>query len=321
MSCSRSAISTAFAVVVVVILVVAAGGAYVFLSTNSGQGSISSGSSATSSTSFVTSTHTSTSSSSSSTSSHASTSTSSSSSSTTSASSSSSSSTSTQSTTSCTSTTTTGTSTGNSQAYFNFTTLFLNYHEIAIHFNGTSNGQAYDITSDYRIIYVSTSTIKVVVNLTSSGTHIDYTIHVWKNGTAQSVYFSIGGYGNNYTGTQASSQFFAAMSPYLIFQLFSSPQLLAQFTNSQFVHVTSQGTTTIGPTMVSVTTYAANSLPVTLPSCNGSSTLSRFNFQTGVVSGKSQTLVTSMSIDGSVATSSGSTNYNVDFRITSITPA
>ena len=169
---------------------------------------------------------------------------------------------------------------------------------------------------------MSASTIKLVANLTSSGTTIDYTIHVWKNGTAQSIYFSVGGYSNNYTGTQARSQFFAAMSPYLILQLFSSPELLAQFTNSQFVHVTSHGTITLGPATVSVTTYAANSLPVTIPSCNGSSSsLSRFDFQTGIVSGKSQTLVTSMSIDGSVATSSGSSSYNVDFRITSITPS
>jgi hypothetical protein len=168
---------------------------------------------------------------------------------------------------------------------------------------------------------VSAGTIKLVVNLTSSGTTIDYTIHVWKNGTAQSVYFSVGGYGNNYTGTQASSQFFAAMSSYLILQLFSSPQLLAQFTNSQFVHVTNQGTATIGPATVSETTYAANSLPLTIPSCNGSSTLSRFDFQTGIVSGKSQTLVISMSIDGSVASPSGTSSYNVDFHITSITPA
>lgn len=177
------------------------------------------------------------------------------------------------------------------------------------------------MTSDYRVVYVSASTIKVVVNLTTSGTHIDYTIHVWKNGTAQSVYFSVGGYGNNYTGTQASSHFFAAMSPYIILQLFSSSQLLDQFTNSQFVHATSHGTAMIGPATVSETTYAANSLPLTIPSCNGSSTLSTFIFETGIVSGKSQTLVVNMSIDGSVATSSGSTSYNVNFSITSITPA
>ncbi len=321
MSFSRSAISTAFAVVVVVILVVAAGGAYVFLSTNSGQ---SSGSSSSNTGSTTGSTHSSTSSSSSSsTSTHTSTSTSSSSSttSTSKSTSSSSSSASTLSTTSCATTSTSGTSTGNPQAYFNFTTLFLNYHEIATHFNGTSNGQSYDLTSDYRVVYVGTSTIKILVNLTSSGTTIDYTIHVWKNGTALSVYFSVGGYGNNYTGTQARSQFFAAMSPYLILQLFSSPQLLTQFTNSQFVHITSQGTAMVGPATVSETTYAANSLPVTFPSCNGSSTLSRFIFQTGIVSGKSQTLVISMSIDGSVANPSGTSSYNVDFRITSITSA
>ena len=199
--------------------------------------------------------------------------------------------------------------------------MFLNYHEIATHFNGTSNGQSYDLTSDYRIVYVSASTIKLVVNLTSSGSTIDYTIHAWKNGTAQSVYFSVGGYGNNYTGAQARTQFFAAMSSYLILQLFSSPQLLAQFTNSQFVHITNQATAMVGPATVSETTYAANSLPLNIPSCNGSSTLSRFDFQTGVVSGKSQTLVISMSINGSVASSAGTSNYDVSFRITSITPA
>lgn len=177
------------------------------------------------------------------------------------------------------------------------------------------------MTSDYRVVSVGASVIKIVVNLTSSGTHIDYTIHVWKNGTALSVYFSVGGYGNNYTGTQAHSQFFAAMSPYLILQLFSSPQLLGQFTNSQFVHVTNTATVMIGPATVSTTTYAANNLPLTIPSCNGSSTLSTFIFQTGIVSGKSQTLVTYMSINGTVATPSGSTSYNVTFRITSITPA
>jgi hypothetical protein len=208
--------------------------------------------------------------------------------------------------------------TGSVQASLNFSALFLNYKAMSSHFNGTQSGSSYDASANYKVLYVGATTIKVNITLTSGGTTVYYTAHVLKNGTATSVY----SYGYNSTGSQARGQLLGAMSPFIIFQVFSSPQLLSQFTSSQFVHATGQPqTVTIGPSTVTVTTYTANHLPLTISTCSGTSTFNKFTIQTGVVSGKTQTLVTMLAIDGTVGTGSGSVTYNTTFNLTSITTA
>lgn len=94
------------------------------------------------------------------------------------------------------------------------------------------------------------------------------------------------------------------------------------YTDSAYYHVVSQGNVAIGPTTVSVTNYAANSLPTTYVACDGSSTtLQQYSFSVGTITGTSFTLVTHELLQGSTTSNGTTTQYNFELQLQSITRA
>ncbi|HEV2225376.1 MAG TPA: hypothetical protein VGR56_01065 [Nitrososphaerales archaeon] len=191
----------------------------------------------------------------------------------------------------------------------NFTAFFRDYSELAIHYNGTSNGQSYNITEDYHVLVYSATGFKVNITASSGGNTLVYTAFVFKNGTAAWVAFS----GQNYTGTYANTALFGAMAAFFIESIYTSPALLVQFTNPNFVHVTGSGTAVFGSTTVNEVTYAPIVLPFVFQNCGTSGDFTNFTIQTGTVQGKSQVLLTKLKLVGSF--SSGGNTSNLDFLL------
>ncbi len=195
--------------------------------------------------------------------------------------------------------------------------LIGNYSAMTVSYTGTANGISFNLSSSYQVVS-SNSTINVInIIQHANTTTLNYTAWVLKNGTAVAV--DIGGY--KVTGYTAQSAFFGAMATFFVQLLFSNNLALSQFTSLASTHVVGTSTVNLGPTSVMVTSYEANSLPVTFGGCYGTSTLDAFSIKVGTVQGKTMQLVTYLRISGSLY--GQSINQNVDFTlaITSVTKA
>ena len=197
----------------------------------------------------------------------------------------------------------------------NLTAMFTDYSEIAIHFNGTYNGNGADETTDYQVISSTGPEFKVNVTLSTGGDVIRYTDFVLKNGTASAVEYA----GSSYTGSYAEGLYVSSISTYYISNLFGEAGLLGELQSGSFVHSTGTTTQKIGPTSVSVTSYQPNTLPLVQDQCGTSSNFSKFSLSTGTVPGKSTILLTSMDIAGSFASDGASNTVDLSLSVTSIT--
>lgn len=70
-----------------------------------------------------------------------------------------------------------------------------------------------------------------------------------------------------------------------------------------------------------MTTYSANTLPVSYNSCGTDTTLTTFSFSVGVPQGASSPLVTSEHISGSYTENGQTHSYTENLQVTSITLA
>ena len=224
-------------------------------------------------------------------------------------------------TVSCTATTTSSTTTsgGTTDLKVLLVDLFGNYSAMAVSYQATASGYTGNVTSQYHVLYSSTTTYKLNVTSVVNQTTTKYTIWVLKNGTALAVY-TAGYYGSprNYTGSQADAFYLTAMSAFTIETQFASPQVLDEFTSSELVHVVSNGVVMLGPTQVSVTTYSPSTLPLVVSSCGGSVDFEKYSIQVGTVAGKTLKLLTQLQIKGSFDFGSFSETVDLDLSMTSV---
>jgi hypothetical protein len=217
-------------------------------------------------------------------------------------------------TNSCTTSSTTTTTTTTISppfAILSFAPLFGNYSGIAMVFHGSSSGSANTSQySEYGVTYTSSTTYKVSVGSNITGAFVTSNAWVLKNGTILAFESASG---QNSTGLAAEGLMYQNMLPFVIELEYSS--LVPSLTSAAGAHVVSQMNTNIGPTTVSVTNYAANSLPLTVPTCSGTFTLSQFSVQTGTVQGKSLALVTMITISGTDASNGQTTTDNFYLQI------
>ena len=311
----RRAASTLAYALVAVVLVVAATGAYVFvIGTGSSSPSTSGAGTSYALSSTASSTHmTGSSESSSSTSSVSTTSQPSQASTTSLVTTSLSASTTTIGSTTCT---TTGTTTTGSDV-LNFTDMFAQYSEMAIHFNGTENGDSVDTSSDYQVVAMTSISHTVNVTLTSGGNIEHFTDYIFRNGTAAAVYYQ----GQNYTGVSAFSLYFASMSTYLTGSAFGTAGIFGQLENTTYIQQTGTGTVTLGPTQVSVTDYSASTIPLIVNTCDTSANFTKFYLQIGSVAGASLQLLTSLEMTGSFTSAGVSQSLDISLHVTSVTRA
>jgi hypothetical protein len=163
---------------------------------------------------------------------------------------------------------------------------------------------------------VSSTTYKVTITIAEGSTNIGETVWLLKDGTALAI--DISGY--NLTGSSAQGAIIGAFAGFEL-QLQADAEINA-YTASNFFHSTGTSTVTIGSTMVSVTNYAANSLPETVSYCgNSPTTLTAFSFSVGTPQGSSSPLVTNENIAGSDMLNGQTTTYNYVLQVTSITIA
>jgi hypothetical protein len=193
----------------------------------------------------------------------------------------------------------------------------MDYSGLTIHYNGTANGNSFNLTQTYQVILYTATGYKVNITLSSGGNVVHYEAFVWKNGTAAWVFYN----GSNNTGIYATFAYFGAVSGFLLESAFTNPATLAQITSSGFVHVVSQSTVMIGPTSVMVTTYAPNSLPLVFQSCGTSANFSNFTIQVGTVTGKSQNILTKLQITGTFSSGGTTQSLNFTIQVTSVTKA
>ena len=186
--------------------------------------------------------------------------------------------------------------------------------------SGVSSGQSYNTTASYNVVYHSATTYKVNVNVQSGSNALTYTIWVHNDGTVVAVEFTVSGYSQNLTGSQASGIAVGALAEFTL-QIQADSQI-AYYTNTGYFHTTGTSTVQLGPTSVHVTTYAANSLPTTITSCGSTTTLTAYSFSVGTPQGASQPLVTYENFAGSYTDAQGhSGSFNYVQQVTAITLA
>ncbi len=194
-----------------------------------------------------------------------------------------------------------------------------NYSEMKIGWVGSSNGASFNITSEYKVVSVSSGSFEVnSTEITQNGT-LSYLSKVLDNGTAVWSYFQTSGYHYNYTGAFADTTWIASMATFTVESTFASE--IGVYTASSYTHVASTGTVMLGPTSVSVTNYVANTLPLDISECGFFGTLNQFTIQVGTVAGKTLPLTTQIVIDGTINTGSGNENFNFTLKVLSLTKA
>jgi hypothetical protein len=147
-------------------------------------------------------------------------------------------------------------------------------------------------TETYNVVYSSPTTYKVDIFENQSGTTLNATAWLLKDGTVVAYQYL----GQNISGAEASGLVSGLMSPFFYQGEYTSlVQTLASGTGLQ---AAASGSEKVGPTAVAVTNYTAPSVPLTVQICGGSLTVSAVSLQTGTVQGSNVGLLMSMSISG-----------------------
>jgi hypothetical protein len=142
------------------------------------------------------------------------------------------------------------------------------------------------------------------------------TVWILKNGTTLAVNFA----GQNFTGSTASGFITGAFAGF--YQEIEVGQQQSFYSGaSQFFHSTGTSSVTIGANKVTVTNYAANSLPETVTACGSTSTYSAFSLSIGTPSGTTFPIVTNLHFAGTSTVNGSPSSYDVSVQVTDFTIA
>lgn len=180
--------------------------------------------------------------------------------------------------------------------------------------NGTSDGNSLDLTESYNV--VSSSSSQITVNLTYQGNFTENMgVVLNTNGTVSSLTINGTSIPSSYGSAEAVGLFTG-----FIFEI-DYVDSLSNFTQAIQFHVTGTSTVTIGSVIIPVTTYGANSLPVTTSTCGGTDTLTAFSLTAGTPSGAELPLVTSATLAGSGNNDGVSSTYDISVQVIGLTIA
>ena len=188
------------------------------------------------------------------------------------------------------------------------------YSSMEVKLNGTSDGKNLNISESYNVLSSSPSGISVNVTYVANET---YTISavISTSGTIESFSFN----GINESGSVAGGMAIGLFAGF-IFEI-DYVDSLGNFTQILQFHPTGTSTVTIGSVSIPVTTYTANSLPVTTSTCGGSDTLTAFSLTAGTPSGASLPLVTSATLAGTGTSDGTTSSYDVTVQVIGLTIA
>jgi hypothetical protein len=180
--------------------------------------------------------------------------------------------------------------------------------------NGTSDGKALNLTEGYNVLSSSSSQISVNVTYVGNVTENIGAV-IFANGTLASITMNGQTIPESY-GNEYAIGLFAGF----IFEV-DYVDSLNNFTQILQFHVAGTSTANIGSVSFPVTTYAANSLPVTTSTCGGSDTLTAFSLTAGTPSGATLPLVTSATLAGSGNSEGSTSTYDITVQVTGLTVA
>ena len=192
------------------------------------------------------------------------------------------------------------------------------YSSIGGNFKISENTTSYTFTSSYTTVYASATTFKV--SIVSSDYPSAFTMWLLRNGTIVGINYA----GSNYTGAAATqyyqgSRLFTAWGTEIVF----GQQLTTDYiADTAYFHSTGTSPVTIGTNTFTLTNYAANSLPETVPSCGGASiTLTTASMSIGSPNGANYPFPFDVNIVGSSTKGAGTTTITITSQITSMTVA
>jgi hypothetical protein len=195
------------------------------------------------------------------------------------------------------------------------------YSSIGGNFQITLNSASYSFTSSYTTVYASATTFKV--SIVSSDYPSAFTMWLLKNGTLVGINYA----GSNYTGAAAiqyyqGSRLFTAWGTETVFgQQLTTDYIYA----TAYFHSTGTSLVTLGASTFTLTNYAANSLPETVPSCGGASiTLTTGSMSIGSPNGANYPFPIDVNVVGSSTggtSGTGTSTFTITSQITSITVA
>jgi hypothetical protein len=157
----------------------------------------------------------------------------------------------------------------------------------------TSVQGATAVAETYNVVYASSTTYKVEISEAQGQSILNATTWVLKNGTAVAYNYL----GQNITGPEASGLYQGLMTPFFIESEYGV--LVQTFASASGVQATSQGTAQIGSTTLALTNYSADTVPLTIPICGGSVTLSSASLEVGGIQGVNASLLTALRVSGS----------------------
>jgi hypothetical protein len=199
----------------------------------------------------------------------------------------------------------------------NLTGMFTDYSEVAMHYNGTDNGNSVDETSDYHLLLATATEFKVNVSLKEGSVTSSYLDYFMRNGTVIAVNYE----GLNETGFEAEGLYLASVSTYYLANIFVQAEVLGALQADGLVHSSAPTTQTIGPSNVTVTTYSPNSLPLTEDNCGTSVNFTNFSMSVGSADGEQAAILTDLQVAGSLSVQGTSQTLDVSLVTTSITSA
>lgn len=183
---------------------------------------------------------------------------------------------------------------------------------MSVQFNGTSDGKTANITESYNVISATSSQLNVSVSFNVNSTAETFYALVDTNGTVLSLTVN----GQTIPGSEGGGMLSGIFVGFITEAEFTDS--LNNFTSGLQFHSTGSSTVTIGTVSVPVTSYVANSLPVTVSDCSGSNSLTAFSLSEGTPAGGHIAIVTSMNIAG---TSASGGSFDITLTVTSITIA
>jgi hypothetical protein len=188
------------------------------------------------------------------------------------------------------------------------------YSSLSVKLGGTNDGKNVNLSESYNVVSSSSSQISVDVMYQGNESETLDAV-LFTNGTMDSLSMNGTSIPSAY-GTEIALGVFAGF----ILEI-DYVDSLSNFTQIVQFHSTGSSTVTIGSVSIPVTTYAANSLPVTTSTCGGTDTLTAFSLTAGTPAGAKLPLVTSATLAGTGSSDGITSTYDVTVQVTGVTLA
>jgi hypothetical protein len=185
------------------------------------------------------------------------------------------------------------------------------FSAITFTISGTSSGTFQNATLSYHTTTVSSGIYDVNITVASSSGTTSGLARVDSNN--QSV-ISVTISGHTFYGAQAKSFFDTIMALFGLEEAYGGN--VGLFTSSAYFHSTGTASMTFGSATFDVTTWVANSLPLSVNQCGYSANITAYTIEVGTPPGTSLTFITLLHI----ATSSPQ-NDDITFKLVSMTVA